>query len=234
MSKNIINFEWDFNAESIKDLSVGKDVAYFRLKKLMPEFIWDITHLEDNPYSFVEVQTLISGTTVGGHSLSDQSQVLNQYESLKYLMSVIKKNEFIFDKEDICRAHNIIAKNEALKWGSLRDGEVSISGTSHKPPTADKLNDILHSGIGVIRVIENPFERALAYYCFGSLNQFFYDGNKRTSRWVMNAILMSHGFNYLTVPADKKLEFNKVMVDFYNTKNATKAMRFMIECYQKD
>ncbi len=128
----------------------------------------------------------------------------------------------------------VIAEEEALKWGCLRDGSVSIGGTKHKPPSHDLLDDLLLDGINEIKKIKNVFERALVYFCFGSINQFFYDGNKRTSRWVMNAILMNNEFNYLSVPGNKSDKFNEVMVGFYNSKNASEVMKFMLECYAKD
>ena len=234
MSYKILNFEWTFDEKSVRDFYVGDDVAYYRLKKLMPEFVWDITSLEDNPYTFAEVQTLLQGTTVGGHSLSDQKQVLNQFESLKYLLKIIKNKSFAFNQESILSAHRIIAEDEALKWGCMRDGEVRIGGTDHKPPQAEELNDLHLNGICEINKIENVFERALVYFCFGSINQFFYDGNKRTSRWTMNGILMNSGYNYLTIPESRKLEFNESMVSFYDSKDATNIMRFLISCYAMD
>ena len=234
MNSQTINFHWTFDKKSIHDFNVDKDLAYYRLKKLLPEFVWDITCLEDNPYTFTEVQTLIEGITVGGHSLSDQKQVINQFESLKYLLNIIKSDNFIFNQENILAAHKILAEGEALKWGCLRDGEVRIGGTDHKPPFAHTLNKLHLEGICEINKIECAFERALVYFCFGSINQFFYDGNKRTSRWTMNGILMSNGFNYLTIPGGRKLEFNDAMVNFYNTKDATEIMLFLTRCYTKD
>lgn len=234
MHTKTINFNWTFNNASIHDFKVGKDTAYYRLKKLMPEFVWDITHLEDNPYTFTEVQTLIEGTTVGGYTIADQKQVINQFKSLKYLLQLIKNDTFEFNQETILAAHKILAESEALKWGCIRDGEVRIGGTEHKPPQAQDLNKLHLDGIAEMSKIESAFERSLVYFCFGSINQFFYDGNKRTSRWAMNGILMSNGYNYLSIPGNKKNLFNDVMVDFYNTKDATQAMLFLTGCYTQD
>ena len=234
MRSETLGFNWEFNADDWGSAQVGKEVACFRLKKLMPEFVWDITHLEDNPYDFIEVQTLLEGITIGGHTLAEQQQVLNQYRSLQQLFDLVKKDKFCFTDESIKNAHCIIAEEEALEWGCLRKGEVSISGTDHKPPSASQLESLFTKGIKTLQLISHPVERALAYFCFGSINQFFYDGNKRTSRWTMNGILMSHGYNYLSIAGAKKDEFNQVMIDFYNSKNATNVMRFMRACYIVD
>ncbi len=229
-----INFSWTFNPIGWESLLVGKDISYFRLKRLMSEFVWDITHLEDNPYDIVEVQTLLEGITIGGHFLSEQTQVLNQYKSLQYLLNLIRNNKFNFEKKTILEAHNLLAAEEALEWGCLRKGPVRISGTEYKPPEAEELENLFDQGIEAIHKISHPVERAFVYFCFGSINQFFYDGNKRTSRWTMNGLLMSQGYNYLSIPGNKKDTFNKVMINFYNSKDASEVMEFLHSCYTVD
>ena len=51
------------------------------LRKLMAEYVWDLVHLEGNPFTFVNVQALLSGTTVRAHRQSDAQQVLNHVRS---------------------------------------------------------------------------------------------------------------------------------------------------------
>lgn len=48
-------------------------LVYFQ--RQLPEFVWDAAALEGNPYTFPEVKTLVEGTTVGGHKLSDEAEV---------------------------------------------------------------------------------------------------------------------------------------------------------------
>ena len=203
------------------------------LQRMLPEYVWDIIHLEGNPYRFVEVQTLLQGTTVAGYSLFEQMQILNQEKSINELKAVIKAESYAINKELLLRYHQYVAKEEALKWGVFRDGQVSISGTEYMPPAANELDELFEKGMEAILAISHPFERALAYFFFGALNQFFYDGNKRTSRLIMNTILMQHGYYYLSIPGDKKSEFDEIMVNFYNTKDASQGLQFLIDCYQQ-
>lgn len=37
-----------------------------------------------------------------------------------------------------CKLNEYIARNEALEWGKLRTGTVSISGTNYVPPVPEK------------------------------------------------------------------------------------------------
>ena len=76
-----------------------------------------------------------------------------------------------------------------------------------------------------------PFERATAFFLFGALQQFFFDGNKRTSRFMMNGVLMLHGIDAISVPAAKVQEFNEKMVRFYLSKDATEMMTFLAGCH---
>ena len=74
----------------------------------------------------------------------------------------------------------------------------------------------------------------MAFFLFGALQQFYFDGNKRTSRFMMNGILMSDGLDAISVPAARAQEFNENMVRFYVGKDATGMMSFLIDCEPKD
>ena len=64
---------------------------------------------------------------------------------------------------------------------------------------AAELNRVFSEGVAALQACD-PFERATAFFLFGALQQFFFDGNKRTSRFMMNGVLMSHGIDAISVP----------------------------------
>jgi len=46
-----------------------------------------------------------------------------------------------------------------------------------------KLNRVFTSGLLALQSeVQHPFEKAAAFFLFGALQQFFFDGNRRTSR----------------------------------------------------
>ena len=49
-----------------------------------------------------------------------------------------------------------------------------------------------------MRITRTP---ACVAFLFGSLHQFFWDGNKRTARLMMNGILLSEGYDAISIPA---------------------------------
>ena len=204
--------------------------ACFRAKKILEGIVYDTVFLEGNPFTFPEVKTLLEGITVGGHKLSDERQVLNQAKSWKTLLHMIQSGEFTVSREIFCRLQGIVAEEEALDWGDFRSGAVSIAGTGHIPPEPDDLNALFHQGIAILEKIQNPHLRGMLFFLFGSLHQFFWDGNKRTSRLMMNGILLSSGYDVINIPAKKKLEFNEKMIRFYDDHDGSEMIRFLVSC----
>lgn len=225
-----LGFTWDRQCLPIL-MQGDKAAALFRVKKLLPEFVWDTTVLEDNPFSFPEVKTLLDGITVGGHKLSDEQQVLNQAESWRYLLELIKTEQFLWSKKLYGELNNIVARDESLEWGVFRTGKVSIAGTQYIPPAATQLDEIFQAGLSFLITIPNVFERSLLFFLFGALQQFFYDGNKRAARLMMNGELLRHGIDAISIPGSRKQEFNEKMLRFYETKNGTEMLQFLLTCW---
>ncbi len=222
----LLGFTWNYPIRRFS--AKGIDRACFRLQKLATEYVWNTVSLENNPFTFPEVQTLLEGITVGGHKLADQQQVLNQAKSLNCLLTMVKQNTFALNQFTFCKLHSLVAFEEDLEWGTFRTGEVSIAGTAHKPPPVSQLETLFKEGIEYLETLENPVERGIIVFLFASLHQFFYDGNKRTSRLMMNGLLLSHGIDAINIPAKKKLEFNQTMIEFYDTKNADNMIKFLL------
>jgi len=241
-----LGFNWKRleNLEAVSTHSIER--VTFRFHQMLSVFVWDASVLEGNPFTYPEVKTLLDGVSVGGRKISDQEQVLNLAESSKHLLALVKASKFKLDKATFTELHGIVARNEALEWGHFRGEGKEISYTPdvalgeqgrYTPlPTltgAPDLNRVFLQGVEELNnQVAHPFEKALAFFLFGALQQFFFDGNKRTSRFMMNGILMSAGIDAISVPAAKVQEFNEKMVRFYLNKDATEMMAFMTGCYE--
>ncbi len=234
MTSPNLPFTWESGALNFPLPAREPKKPAFMLRKLMAQYVFDLVHLEGNKFSFVEVQTLLDGETIGGHRLTDHNQVIAQHKCLVFLLETLKNSagKKLHRKKLACDLHARLAREEALEWGKFRSGQVRISGTNYLPPAVENLADLFKEGSAQISRISHPFERALAYFFWGALMQFFYDGNKRCARAMMNHMLLSHGYFYLSVPALKREAFDQMMVDFYDSKDASAGMVFMLACYQ--
>src|SRR5215469_3707138 len=240
-----LGFSWNRGSIPREMPRSSVERAAFRFARMLPEYVWDAGVLEGNPFTFPEVKTLLDGVTVGGRKLSDQEQILNLAQSSKYLLELVRQQEFKLDKDTFCALHAHVARNEALEWGHFRgegaealytpDVALGERGRYTPPPTepgAERLNAIFSQGVAALQEkVSNPFERATAFFLFGSLQQFFFDGNKRTSRFMMNGALMTEGIDAISIPAVRAAEFNSKMVEFYTTRDATQMMDFVLECH---
>ena len=204
--------------------------ASFRVRKVLEGVVHDTVALEGNPFTLPEVKTLLDGVTVGGHRLEDERQVLNQAASWKELLAHAQQGTFKLDRKTFCDLHALVAREEAAEWGVFRTGSVTIAGTDYKPPGWESLESIFGNGLETLQRIAGLHERAIAMFLFGALNQFFYDGNKRTSRLMMNGILLGAGEDAISIPARRRLEFNEAMIRFYDSRDGTEMMRFMASC----
>jgi len=207
-----------------------RERAIFRVRKALAEVVHDTIALEGNPITFPEVQTLLDGVTVGGHRLADAEQVLNQAASWKRLLSMVSAQRFALDMKTACDLHGLVARHEALRWGEFRTGDVSIAGTAYKPPAAETLGKSFKNGIRDVEQLPCVFARAMCAYLMVARQQFFWDGNKRTGRLLMNGVLLSHGYDAICVPAKRQLEYNTRMIAFYDTGHAEPMMRFLASC----
>lgn len=198
-------------------------------KKLLPDTIFNMASLEGNPYTYPEVQTLVDGITVGGHKVSDEQQIYDLRDSWNYLYDLISSDKFQLTKDTFDRINLIVAKNEALVSGKFRSSQVRIGGTEYLPPKAEYLEGIFCNELPeIIERCESKRELAIEIFLWGALNQFYYDGNKRTGRLVANGVLLSNGQGILNVKAKDKLEFNQLMIEFYETKKADNICDFLV------
>ena len=209
-----------------------RELALFLFKKDKADYIYNVCSLEGNPMTFPEVQTLLDGITVGGHKIEDEQQVLNQNKSVSLLVSLIQNKEFGLNKETFCKLNKIVAEGESLKPGEFRTGQVTIGGTDYIPPKADILDELFIKGVEKISKIANPVIRSFVFFGFGSRHQFFWDGNKRTSRLMANGILLENGYTALNIKAKDALEFNKTMIEFYNSGNYNVLLSYLVPYYE--
>lgn len=195
---------------------------------MLPEYVFDTSKLENNPITFPEVQTLMDGITIGGHKISDVQQVLNIKDSWFMILSKIKNNSFQVSKEMFHAVNNRIAGEEALEWGKFRTGSVGISGTEkYKAPSWQKLDQIFDTELNIILEDFSPVEQAIRLFLWASYNRFYWDGNKRTARLMASGLLINAGYGVFNIKAKDILEFNTLMVDFYETAQANSIVKFL-------
>jgi len=182
--------------------------ALMLAKRQLSEFVCDAVNLEGINMTLPEVQTLLDGITVGGHKLSDQQITVNQGNAWRLLFSWLERGEFTVSAEKACALHAAAGKEEALEWEGF-DFEAMIADLTH---------------------IDDIYDQAIHIFLTMARCQFFYDVNKRMGRFMMNGHLLQHGYPAINLPAKRQLEFNTLMLAFYDSGNESAMNAFMRSC----
>ncbi len=208
----------------------NQEKALFFAKRQLVELVFDAVNLEGIHYTLPEVQTLLDGVTVGGRQLQDQMITLNQRNAWLFLFDSIERNQFALTQAYACQLHVIAAKEEALTWGQFRDDVVTIAGTTYQPPNAEQLNNCWDSMMSRVLEYHDIYEQSIAIFLQMARHQFFYDVNKRMGRFMMNGHLLQHGFPAINLPAARQLEFNTLMLAFYQSNDMRPMFALMKDC----
>lgn len=219
---------------SLNIMHPNQSKALMLAKRQLSELVFDAVNLEGINFTLPEVQTLLDGITIGGRKLTDQQIALNQANAWKFIFETVDQGLFNLSAKFACEVHAIAGFEEALEWGKFRSGSVTIAGTAYQPPRAENLekiwDEMVKNLIFATTEIEVLYDQAIGLFLQMARQQFFYDVNKRMGRFLMNGFLLSKGLPVINLPAKKQLEFNQLMLDFYESNQMAPMINFMKNC----
>lgn len=232
---------WDsFNVDMIAPSGIER--ARHRFRAHLPELIWNTAALEGNNFTLPEVKTLLEGVTVGGKKLEDEQQIIALSEAYNLLDEMVGSGRFSLSKEVSDQLHGLLARHEAIESGAFRgEGQVRgggavqlasggvVPGTDHGEGGA-LLREHFDNLIDYLGTVGDARRRALIYFASATRRQFYFDGNKRTARLMMAGELMSGGYDLVSVPYSRKLEFNNALDILFDRDDATELLRFLSTC----
>lgn len=199
--------------------------SLFLAKKKWDENVYCGMRMENRAVTFPQTKTILNGVNVPSVQLDDIQAILNMRDAWKYLLSTVNEPVTL---AYMCKLNGFIARNEALEWGTLRTGTVTISGTDYMPPVPQE-ETVQQELADILNADTSATQKALDAFAWGTRGQFFWDGNKRTSLTLANKILIEAGAGILTI-TDKYMEqFNVHLLDYYNTGISDHLKAFLYE-----
>ena len=242
--REVLGFSLDLQKIPALAAAGTSERAAYRYRRAMTGFVWEAAALEGNPYTFVEVKTLLDGVTVGGRSVSDTQQVLALAAAARLLDDLVQTHSFALTLDVSNELHHATAQDEAIDAGCVRGtGKArSLDDRAHVEygpgkvwnapvagPGGSHLLRLWDQGVRYIEgTLEDAGQQALTYFLFAILNQFYFDGNKRTARWMMNGHLMSHGLDAIAVPQEEFLRWNQALAGFFDTQDGTEVAHLLV------
>ena len=214
------------NAENATSETHKKEIMRFII-----EFSWKTSQIEGNTYDLISTERLLLyGEKSSKNTEFEAQMILNQKEALEFILDNIE----IWNSPKISSLemlHSLVAQKLGISK-NLRKTIVGITGTNYRPLENEfQIKDALGLLFNYISKSSNIYEKALLAVLGVSYIQPFVDGNKRTSRLLSNAILISDNFAPLSYRSVDDREYKEACLVFYEQNDIMPFKKLFISQY---
>jgi Fic family protein len=192
-----------------KELNKFRKYDSYRIAQALElEYTFESNRIEGNTLTLKETDFVVNeGLTISGKSMKEHLEAINHVDAIEFVKDLVEKNK-ILSESNILSIHQLILKSiEPAYAGKYRNVQVMIKGSKHMPPQAylvpKQMEDFLiwysmnHKKLHPVILAAEMHERLVSIHPF-------IDGNGRTSRLVMNFILLQHGYVIANIKGDNK------------------------------
>ena len=188
------------------------------------EYTFESNRIEGNSLTLRETDLVINqGLTISGKSMREHLEAINHHEAIAYIKNFIEKNNSLNERE-VLAIHNLILRSiNPEDAGRYRRIQIMVKGNSYIPPQpfliSNEMEDFFlwyetnKKNLHPIILAAELHQRLVAIHPF-------IDGNGRTSRLIMNLILLQNGYVIANIKGDyenRKKYYNAL--DTAQTKN---------------
>lgn len=170
------------------------------------EYTYESNKIEGNTLTLQETALVIEkGLTIGGKSLNEHLEALNHSHAIEFIKEIVQENEPITER-NLLQIHRLILQGiDNTNAGKYRNVQVLISGAKHIPPQpylVPKQMEDLFIWYKENKNLLHPIELSAEMHERLVTIHPFIDGNGRTSRLLMNLILLQNGFPIAILKGD--------------------------------
>ncbi|XP_020657518.3 protein adenylyltransferase FICD isoform X2 [Pogona vitticeps] len=207
------------------------------LRRVMEEsyyhHIYHTVAIEGNTLTLSEIRHIIETRyAVPGKSLVEQNEVIGMHAAMKYVNATLVSRIGSVTLGDILEIHRrVLGYVDPVEAGRFRTTQVFVG--HHLPPhprdVEKQMVEFVHWMNSEDAMGLHPVEfAALAHYKLVYIHPFV-DGNGRTSRLLMNLILMQAGYPPITIRKEQRAEYYHVL-EVANEGDVRPFIRFIAKC----
>lgn len=203
------------------------------------EYTFESNKIEGNTLTLQETAIVIEkGLTIGGKTLNEHLEAINHTHAIDFIKSIAGRAEPINERL-INEIHALILKGiDDKNAGVYRTIPVMISGAKHLPPQPYKVPELMQ---GLIHWYNENKEKLHPITLSAEMHERlvtihpYTDGNGRTSRLLMNLILLQHGYPIaiLKGDADSRLAYYNAL-EIAQTENNKEPFIHLISTHVKE
>jgi len=209
-------------------LKRAKKEAYF-------QHIYHTVGIEGNTLNLVQTRSLLeTKLAIGGKSIQEHNEVLGLDSALKYInQTLVDRDHGYITLRDILEIHRrVIGFVDPIEAGHFRSTQVHTGG--HIPPPPSNLDILMEHFLNWLNnpttLMMHPVRMAaLAHYKLAYIHPFT-DGNGRTSRLLMNWILMQNGFPPVIIRKEDRLAYYQHLETANQSSDIRPFVRFIAKC----
>ncbi len=212
-----------------------KDIEDRVVQKLRLDWNYHSNAIEGNQLSYGEtVAFIVEGITAKGKTLKDHLDIKGHDEAIKYLLDIIKNQDYILNEADIRNLHKLLLKEnyfvdaltpngektrKEIKIGQYKSsanhvqtatGEIHYYATPDEVPM--RMGDLMDwYKLAKENVAVHPVVLAtLFHHEFTNIHPFD-DGNGRMGRLLLNLMLQQNAYPPIVVKQNDKLNYYQVL-----------------------
>jgi Fic family protein len=192
--------EW-IDKKPLNKLQLAKMIEFFST-----QYTYNSNQIEGNTLTFQETHLVVNeGLTISGKSVREHLEAVNHNEAVTYLSEIVA-DKVVFSEKLVKDLHYIVLKAINREYaGKYRDIPVRITGSEHVPCQPFLINKGMED---VFVFYENNKDTMHPVILAAEMHEQivsvhpFLDGNGRTSRLVMNLMLLKAGFPIANIKGD--------------------------------
>lgn len=227
------------DVKKIKFLEVRADSAALKRAKeeAYYQYIYHTVGIEGNTMSLAQTRSILeTKLAVAGKSIMEHNEILGMDAALKYINNTLVDKLGDITLEDILEIHRrVIGNVDPIEAGLFRRTQVWVG--DHVPPPPSLLNMLAHKFVAWLNTEVHSSRlhpvrlAALAHYKLVYIHPFV-DGNGRTSRLLMNLVLMQAGYPPVIIRRSDRETYYRHLVTA-NEGDVRPFVRFIAHCTEK-
>ncbi|KOP37989.1 helix-turn-helix domain-containing protein [Flavobacterium sp. WLB] len=214
-NKTISNLKLSTSLEKIlkeidllkEKLDSYKQFDSFKIREALElEYTFESNRIEGNTMTLRETDMVINeGLTISGKSMKEHLEAINHQEAIGFIKDLMSKNNSL-NERDLLSIHNLILRGIIPEdAGRYRKVQVMIQGSSHMPPQPLLVQQEMEEYFIWYEINKNKLHPVILaaemHERLATIHPFI-DGNGRTSRLIMNLILMQKGYLIANIKGD--------------------------------
>ncbi len=212
--------------------SVSAVIQKKELERLIIELAWKSSKIEGNTYTLLDTEKLIlENQEAVGHDKKEARMILNHKDTFTFIrqnLPFFKK----FTRANLEKLHSILVKDLNVDL-ELRKKPIGVTGSKYQPlDIGYQIEEAVRELSKAISRMTTPYAMAMLALAGISYIQPFEDGNKRTARFMANALLLSYGFAPLSYRSVDENEYREAMLVFYEVNSLMPLKKIFINQYE--